>query len=299
MGGISLPPFAAPLITGVGSIVVYAASVTGAANQEANNDNALGLINGLDVQFRPPQWNVGLPAQTMITIPAQYVQSQNSQQSSVGAVTTSNPPSSTPPNAVPQYLVFDAVLRVNHSQRAIPTEHPIQDNANASDHIILKPAHLMFDVLMTDVLPAYAPGQWVGNASKSIACFQTLCNLRDSRIPLTVTTRLKTYTNMFIVDVIPEDTVKTMHGFRGTVEFQQLFLFSVATQTVSARLQTTGSTSIGQTNPTPVPAGVVTQNELPSSSTGADSSTDYQARFGTMIGAGNWSSNNTGGLATP
>ncbi len=299
MGGIAFPQVSAAVISGVGSIVVYAASRRGAANQAANNDNALGLISGLDVQFRPPQWNVGLPAQTMITIPAQYVQSQNAQQSSVGAVTTSNPSSSTPPNAVPQYLVFDAVLRVGHSQRATPTEHPIQDNANASDHIILRPAHLMFDVLMTDVLPAYAAGQWVGNASKSIACFQTLCNLRDSRIPLTVTTRLKTYQNMFIVDVIPEDTVKTMHGFRGTIEFQQLFLFSVATQTVSARSQTTASTSIGQTNPTPVPAGVVAQNGLPSTSTGVESSTEYQSRFGTMIGAGNWSSNNTGGLVTP
>lgn len=299
MGGISLPPFAAPLITGVGSIVVYAASVTGAANQEANNDNALGLINGLDVQFRPPQWGVGLPARTMITIPAQYVQSQNSQQSSVGAVTTSNPNSSTPPNAMPQYLVFDAVLRAGHSQQAIPTEHPIQDNANASDHIILKPAHLMLEILMTDVLQAYAPGQWVGNASKSVSCFQTLDNLRAARVPITVTTRLKTYTNMFVVNVTPVETVKSMNGLRATVELQQLFLFSVASQTVSARSQTTGSTAIGQTNPSPVPAGVVTQNGLPSTSTGAESSTEYQARFGTMIGAGNWSSNNTGGLVTP
>jgi hypothetical protein len=187
-------------------------------------------------------------------------------------------------------LVFDAVMRASHSQRARPTLHPIQDNANVTDHVVLDPAHLVLDILMTDVLPPYAPGQWVGNSSKSISCFTTLDNLRAARVPLTVTTRLKTYQNMIIVDVTPDDTVKTLYGLRATVELQQIFLFNVATSTTSARSQTTGDTAIGQTQPAAVPAGVTSQNSVP------DAGQIQIQQSGTILGAGGWSSNNNSQL---
>jgi len=285
MGGIAIPALSNQTLAGLGSIIAYAQQSSSATPESA-------------IPFRPPQWSVGIPALTMLTIPAQYVQSTNSQQSSVGAVTNLSPSSSTPPNAVPQYLVFDGVLRLSHSQQMIATEHPIQDAANASDHIRATQALVTMDVLMTDVLPAYAAGQWVGNSSKSISCFQTLDNLRLNRIPLTVTTRLKTYYPMFIMNVTPDESVKTRWGFRGRIEFKQLNLFSVAVQTVSARTQTTDSTSLGQTNPQPVPAGVTAQNGLPSASTGIPSSAQIQSTTGTVIGAGNWSSNNTGQIVS-
>ena len=296
MGGISIPVASSALIAGVGSIVVYAS--TGGA--QSGVGSASGIISGLDVQFRPPQWSK--PALTMFTVPASYVQSSNTAASSTGAVTQNPPSSSTPPNASPQMLVFDAVMRASHSQRARPTLHPVQDSASITDHIILDPAHLVLDVIMTDVLQAYAPGQWVGNASKSISCFDTLDNLRAARVPLTVTTRLKTYTNMFIIDVLPEDTIKTFAGLRATVELQQIFLFSTSTQSVSARPQTTDSTTIGQTNPAPVPAGVTAQNSVPAPSTdvtssGVNAGIQIPGQQGTTIGAGGWSSNNNGQLS--
>jgi hypothetical protein len=300
MGGISLPQVSSTALLGVGSIVVFAESATEQASSFANQQALLGQVAGQDVQFRPPQWSQ--PALTMLTVPANYVQAQNGNSAvggtSTGAVAPSSPAAPSP-NTVPQYLVFDGVMRVSHSQRARPTLHPIQDNANVTDHIILDPAHLVMDVLMTDVLQPYAQGQWVGNPSKSISCFETLDNLRQARVPLTITTRLKTYVNMFVVDVQPNDTVKERYGLRATVEFQQIFLFNVATQTVSARSQTTGSTTIGQTNPAPVPAGVQSQNGLPSTATDVLSPEAIQAVEGNVIGAGNWSSNNTGGLPQP
>jgi hypothetical protein len=300
VGGISIPQLSSTALLGAGSIVVFAQSNL----SNANRQSVLGAVSGLSTQFRPPQWSQ--PALTMLTVPANYAgalnasstasNAANSGAQAVGQVPGTQPSTATP-NAVPQYLVFDGVMRLAHSQRARPTLHPIQDNASVTDHIILDPAHLVLDVLMTDVLPPYASGQWVGNPSKSISCFETLDNLRQARVPLTVTTRLKTYTNMFVVDVQPNDTVKERYGLRATVELQQIFLFNVSTQTVSARSQTTGNTTIGQTNPTPVPAGVQSQNGLPSSSTGALSPEDLEAVEGNVIGAGNYSSNNTGPLS--
>ena len=330
-GGISLPALNAPAISGAGSIIVYAASKAGQAVQSANNNALSGQTSGQAVQFRPPQWSQ--PALTMITVPAAYAGAINpnastnpnatnqtinptTQQNGVTtySVTDSLNPSSTPPNAVPQMLVFDAVMRATHSQRARPTLHPIQDNANVTDHVVLEPARLMLDILMTDVLPPYAEGQWVGNASKSIACFTTLDNLRAARVPLVVTTRLKSYQNMIIVDITPDDTVKTRYGLRATVELQQIFLFNVATSATSARTQTTGSTALGQTAVAPVPAGVVSQNGVPDSQaiqTGAANGTGngqpyissagekfYYPPTGTVIGAGDWSDNNVNQLMT-
>ena len=330
-GGISLPALNAPAISGAGSIIVYAASKAGQAVQSANNNALSGQTSGQAVQFRPPQWSQ--PALTMITVPAAYAGAINpnastnpnatnqtinptTQQNGVTtySVTDSLNPSSTPPNAVPQMLVFDAVMRATHSQRARPTLHPIQENANVTDHVVLEPARLMLDILMTDVLPPYAEGQWVGNASKSIACFTTLDNLRAARVPLVVTTRLKSYQNMIIVDITPDDTVKTRYGLRATVELQQIFLFNVATSATSARTQTTGSTALGQTAVAPVPAGVVSQNGVPDSQaiqTGAANGTGngqpyisstgekfYYPPTGTVIGAGDWSDNNVNQLMT-
>jgi hypothetical protein len=290
MGGISLPASSAAVISGAGRIIVYAQSTTEAAAQSARNSSIASSVSGLDVQFRPPQWSQ--PALTMLTVPASYAgaiaaaQTQGSQSTSnTASVTGSSETSST---AAPQMLVFDAVMRASHSQQARPTMHPIQDNANFTDHIVLDPAHLSLDILMTDVLPAYASGQWVGNSSKSIACFNTLCALRDARVPLQVTTRLKTYQNMFILNVLPDDTVRTRYGLRATVEFQQINLFSVATSVTSARPQTTDSTAIGQTGTSAVPPGVIRQNGEPTLS--------QDSIHAILQGAGNWSSNNVGGV---
>ena len=291
MGGISIPQVASGAIVGAGAIVVYAESAAGAAAQAAANNALVGTVSGLDKQFRPPQWSAGLPAMTMLTVPAQYVQTKNMNADTYipGAVLPATQSTPTPPNAIPQYLVFDGVMRLGHSQPMTPTEHPIQDAANFSEHIRANQAVVTLDVIMTDVLPAYAAGQWVGNPSKSISCFQTLDSLRLNRIPLTLTTRLKTYWPMFIIDVLPDETVKTRYGFRGTVTFKQLFLFNVATQAVSARPQTSDSTTIGQTQAQSVPAGVTAQNEVLDSDS-------IQLYKGLIDGAGNWSSNNAGTL---
>lgn len=290
MGGSIIPALGAPAILGAGQLRVFSA---------IGDKLAENAVLNLAVPFRPPQW--AQPALTMLTIAAQYVQSNGPQQVAQGGANVATviaaavsslsgtSAATAPPNATPAYLVFDGVLRISHSQPMVATEHPVQNSANLSDHIRAQQAVISMDVLMTDVLPAYAVGMWVGNSSKSIACFQTLDNLRLNRIPLTLTTRLKTYYPVFIMNITPEDTVKTRYGFRGRIEFKQINLFSLATQTVSARTQTTGSTTQGQTNPTPVPAGVMSQNGVPNAAA-------IQSGTSTSIGAGIWSSNNSGSI---
>ena len=287
-GGIALPAVNSAVLAGAGALRVYASSQVPSGAQAG--------------PFVPPQW--AQPALTMITIPAPYVQTQSSTTSQINAsgsyvdgVYTVTQKAATPVNAQPKYLVFDAVMRLSHSQRATPTELPIQSGANLTDHVLLHGATLTLGVVMTDALPAFAAGQWVGNASKSISCFQVLDALRQQRVPLTVTTRLKTYQNMVILDIPVEDEVQTRYGLRTPVLFQQIFVATIAAEGVSARTQTTDATSLGTTAPVPPPAGTTAQNGLPSAATGAPTAAALQAALGSVQGAGNWSSNSTSALA--
>lgn len=296
-GGISIP-------AGLSSAELFSFTALEVVVRGSRDKAAAALAAGAVQPWRPPQWNRGTPTNYMymVIVPGAYA-------GAVGQLTPSQPANGSsavvqPPaagstlTAQPTYLVFDGVMRASHYQTARPTQYPVQNQANFTDHVILEPARLSLDIIMSDAIQSYTEGQWVGNPSKSISCFQILDTLRAARIPLTVNTRLKTYTNMVLTDVVPDETYKTLHGLRARVEFQQVFIASVTAQVqgVSARQQTTDSTQLGPTNTTPVPAGVVSQNGLPSASTGVQSSAELQRLLGDMNGAGNWSSNNTSQL---
>lgn len=309
MASLSIPQAAIPLLGGGADILIYAASQEQASVQIARVRSAENNAQQSAIQFRPPEWSQ--PSLTMITIPSQ------SQRVVTGGSTTSQInasafvgnngvytlrstafTSTVGSNTAPQLLIFDAVLRATHAQEARPTSFPIQAGANIADHVILDPAHLTLDILMTDVLPAYAGGQWVGNASKSISCFQVLDALRASFIPVTVTTRLKTYSNMILTNVLADDTLKTRYGLEARVEFHQVFLSAVASQTSSARPQTLQSTPNGAVNPSVVPAGVTTQNFMPPPSSTRLPNVPQVQPSAVVPGAGNWSSNATSSIGS-
>jgi hypothetical protein len=285
--------------------IVIVKKIAAAKTQTART----AVSQGGNGQWRPPQWSKA--ALYMITVPGAYVADAavNTTNTPVGSSPQSDAdgnmsitmnvllkPATPPP---PQYLVFDGVMRASHTQQARPTQYPVQNQANFTDHVILEPARLSLDIIMSDAIQSYADGQWVGNPSKSISCFLVLDSLRAARVPLTVTTRLKTYYNMTLVDVVPEETPRTRHGLRARLEFQEVYIATVstsATNGVSARQQTTDENQLGPTNTTPVPAGVQNQNGLPSTSTGVPSTPALESQNGAVNGAGNWSSNNTGQL---
>lgn len=222
--------------------------------------------------YRPPQWQAQLPQTIIITFPGQP---QAAQYSSASGVSASLPTSQT------QY-VFDAVIVAEHGQSLTKTKHPVQTGASISDHIYIEPADLILDVGMSDAMDAYFnPSTWTGSPSKSVAAYQTLLALAFARIPLTITTRLRTYTNMVITDLPAQDTVKTIQGLRARITFGQLFLADVTSAPVSARNQDTDATNLGAVNTVPPTTAQNQQNQVPPTYHPWDS-----------IGAGDYSSVN-------
>lgn len=214
--------------------------------------------------WRPPQWSK--PAMVSITVPAGY---------------TTNTPNNTPApaNANGVYTisaqataatsyVFDAVLAAEHDQTLTKTHHPVQTGASVSSHAYIEPAQLVLYVLMSDVAAQYTASnqttapfvqKWTGNPSKSVSAYLQVLALQSARIPLTITTRLRTYYNMLILKVSPREDDKTITGARFRIEFEQLFVATTQVNPVSTRPNDTQSTGLGAVSTQPPSATISTQ----------------------------------------
>jgi hypothetical protein len=136
---------------------------------------------------------------------------------------------------------------------------------------------------MSDAMQSYTIGQWSGGSSKSVSCFQTLQALAAARTPVTVTSRLRTYTNMVLIAIHAPDENKTHHGLRATLTFEQIFTASISVNNPnwSARPDATSQFTGGQIPSTPVD-NTVGQNYFV---------TPPPVTSDQFPGAGNWSSN--------
>lgn len=232
--------------------------------------------------YRPEQWQNNNPVPVVINFPGLGSTAPYVQNSSITAV-------------LPQgqtYYVFDAVIELSHEQELELTHHPVQSGASISDHAYIMPARLTLDVGMSDAMDSYEqPDTWSGSTSKSVAAYQTMLALQQARIPLALTTRLRSYSNMFIRSVNPRDTSKTYLGLRMSVVFEQIIIASITILSVSSRPQDTNSTLLGTVNPLPPSTSLTDQNNIASveGEPGVPS---------TAIGAGNWSSVNTSNLSS-
>ncbi len=261
--------------------------------------------------YRPPQWSAG-PAMVSITqVPSQ---GQNNFGPSNVPVTAGSYAAgavvpATGPLAGTQTVygasgstrttyVFDAVLELEHEQRLEKTHHPVQTGADISSHAYLMPPRVVMYVGMSDAMDAYANGtnaaNTVGGAtpgnvssfsgsstSKSVNAYQTMIALQAARQPLTVTTRLRTYTNMVITSVSPREDYKTITGLRMRIEFEQIFTALTTSASIdpassvaplTARPDATQQTGLGQLTPSAVTATTQSQFQYPPSVKSAASS---------------------------
>lgn len=229
--------------------------------------------------YRPIQWSTPSPAKVIITFPGQP---KAGQYSNASGSTVTLPTSQT-------LYAFDTEIEVEHEQQLRQTEHPVQTGASISDHAFVVPAHLILDIGMSDVMDSYyKPSTWQGSPSKSVSAYQTMLALQFSRIPFSITTRLRTYSNMIVRSLSPRDNARTIQGLRMRVEFAQIFIADIVTTPDSARPQDTNTTNLGTVNPQQPTATENSQNNVAGSSAPTVPST--------TIGPGAWSSVNTNNL---
>lgn len=186
-----------------------------------------GGMNAVSKVLRPLQW-VGLPSDMAQLV---YLKTNIAYEEDDGSL---------------YGYFFDAVIREEHTTTLRKTEHPIQTGANTTDHAYMLPAQLTLEIGMSDAMDALVNGQYRGSyETKSVAAYQTLVALQESRQPLTVLTRLKRYTNMLIEQIHAPDDARTYYGLRATVILSQLITSEVSEEKVSTREQVTKTTNKG------------------------------------------------------
>ena len=266
----------------VASAIVSAIEDAAALNEA---DAIVASVGG----YRPPQW-AGSPL-TAITVPGQAAtttagsvntNTQSGTVSSDTGVLTFGAGTTETTGTPDTVYVFDGVMRIDHDREIRSTEHAAQSSANFSDHAFIEAARLSLEVSMSDVMDSFIPNSWTGSGSKSVNAYQTIEALALARTFVTVTTRLRTYTNMLITRINAPDTRETLYGLKATFQFKEQFVGTTSVQNVSARTQTTDATTIGQKQSVPVPATIVNQNKVTSA-------------VSTVPGAGTYSSDATAG----
>lgn len=226
--------------------------------------------------YRPPQWSK--PALVILTVPgvSQTTSSPETQGTASGTSTSlsvgGSAASTTTQRTTPISYVFDAVLKLHHSQRVTKTRHPVQTGGDISTHAFLEPAQVSMEIGMSDAMDSYATTatmnqppffiqQFGGGATggKSVAAYVTLRSLQAARTPVNLTTRLWSYTNMIITAIEPDEDSRTITGLRMRVEFEQIFIANIGNTTTSARPDATDSNAQGLTNTTAPTTGTLQQ----------------------------------------
>jgi hypothetical protein len=192
------------------------------------NQNSLyqEITPGIQGPWTPPQFSK--PALTILTVPA--TTSSTSGQSATAAI----------------YYVFDAVFKLTHHRTLRKTQHPVLTGANISDHAYLEPSKVVMEIGMSDCMASFSNGVWVGSSTKSISAWQILKQLQISKTLLTLISRLDTYNNLLIQDLVANDDNKTKYALKATVALEEVLSASVTSvEASSARPQTTNSTMSG------------------------------------------------------
>ncbi len=130
---------------------------------------------------------------------------------------------------------FDAVFKTDHSDTVNVTTNPVQVGAEVADHAYVEPSEVKMEVGFSAVNPS---------GKNPDTYITTILNKLDSimraREPLTLTTRLKQYSNMIITAKSYPDDYTTMNSVRISLSFKEVRIVSAKT------VQVKDSTSSGK-----------------------------------------------------
>jgi hypothetical protein len=140
-------------------------------------------------------------------------------------------------------LVFDAILKTDHTSKLTATSHPIENGANITDHAFIDPAEISIEIGMTD-----CNGDGVSNDM-----FTSLLDLQHSRERIEVVTRYKTYTNMLIMSMSVPDDFMTMNALKAMLFLREIPVVGTQSVAVTGGGQTQAQKSGGTNNGTKQP----------------------------------------------
>jgi len=142
-------------------------------------------------------------------------------------------------------IVPDVVISEKHSDTLEITEHPVEDKAPVADHAFRRPSEVVMEVgfagggSLLDLLDTSAIGLSLGLSPKET--YQELIDLQRSRVPFSVTTGKRLYSNMLIrvLDVTTDKTTENV--LSATLTLREVLI----TQTKSVNVADKGDMTEG------------------------------------------------------
>lgn len=114
-------------------------------------------------------------------------------------------------------VTFDTVTIEEHRYASRATAYPVEFGTIISDHIIKEP-----DVVSITGIVSDTPINIFATFNRSVAAFNQLVELQSRRLPVTLVTGIKVYTNMAIIGLNVPRNVKTGQTLTFNVEFQKI-----------------------------------------------------------------------------
>lgn len=114
---------------------------------------------------------------------------------------------------------FDATVQEQHSIAATPTAHPLENGAEAADHIRVEPVQLVVTGIITNTpfVVSTTPLR-----DRDFVAWDSLERLLRGRRPLTVVTPVRVYEDMALVNVAANRDPTTGQQLAPTLTFREL-----------------------------------------------------------------------------
>ena len=137
-------------------------------------------------------------------------------------------------NAQVGLVIFDACLSDNHMHQAELTEHPVEDSASISDHIINKPIEIEINgivsntpiILANDKIPSPISTDTQEVADRVDAAYAELRKTMSDGILVDVITSLRNYPNMAIVSMGVQRDVQNGNVLNVNLSLKQVIIAS-------------------------------------------------------------------------
>lgn len=117
-------------------------------------------------------------------------------------------------------ITFDTVTIEDHKYTATATQYPVQVGRGQiiiSDHILKAPEVVNISGIVSDT-----PLNILASFNRSTAAFNQLVEIFNRRVPVTLVTGIKVYTNMAIVSLNVPRNIKTGQTLTFNLQFQKI-----------------------------------------------------------------------------
>lgn len=140
--------------------------------------------------------------------------------------------------SIEEPFFFDAVFSTTHEANVTVTTQPVEIGANIADHAYLEPDTVTMEIGASDASEG-------AESNHSVNAYTMLRTVMEEREPISLYTRLKSYTNMMVVSISVTDDYTTSTALRASIMLQKILIVNVATVKVQQTVTSSKSKASG------------------------------------------------------